>query len=92
MTTATPSDAASAEDDLRGQAAKLAALIEEYEAALTDARRTRDDLIREFRANTDLSIPAIADAVGVSESTVKGALPRTETPRRPGRRAGKSTR
>ena len=92
MTTTSPHGAAGAEGALRDRAGKIADLVEAHEAALLALRKDRDELIREFRADTDLSIPAIADAARVSESTVKGALPREATPRRPGRRPGRSSR
>jgi DNA-binding transcriptional regulator YiaG len=62
------------EDGLRDKAKRLSARIAETEKALTAMRRERDDLVREFKTATKLSIPKIAAAVGVSESTVKAVL------------------
>ena len=61
------------EPDGLDRAAKLSARIADAEKRLTEMRGQRDDLIREFRA-AGMSIPKIAAAAGVSESTVKAVL------------------
>ncbi len=70
----TDSMAEHVEDGLRDRAKQLSVRIGETEKALAALRRERDDLVREFKAGTTLSIPKIAAAVGVSESTVKAVL------------------
>lgn len=67
-------DALRTVEALRSQAAGLSAQIANAEKVLADARAARDTLIKEFRAKTKLSIPKIAEAAGVSESTVKAVL------------------
>lgn len=67
-------DALRTVEALRRQAAGLSAQIANAEKVLADARAARDTLIKEFRAKTKLSIPKIAEAAGVSESTVKAVL------------------
>ncbi len=70
----TEHDDTGTEAGLRDWAKQLSARIGETEKALAAMRRERDDLVREFKARTALSIPKIATAVGVSESTVKAVL------------------
>jgi signal transduction histidine kinase len=57
-------------EDLR----KLGERVQAAELALDEARRRRDDAIREVRRSTDHTVPEIADAAGVSQATVKTVL------------------
>ncbi len=57
-------------EDLR----KLGERVQAAELALDEARRRRDDAIREVRQSTDHTVPEIADAAGVSQATVKTVL------------------
>jgi len=57
-------------EDLR----KLGERVQAAELALDEARRRRDDGIREVRRSTDHTVPEIADAAGVSQATVKTVL------------------
>ncbi|MBL7499649.1 hypothetical protein I6A84_13045 [Frankia sp. CNm7] len=57
-------------DDLR----TLAERVQKAERDLTAARRERDDAIREVRAAGGHTVPAIADAAGVSLATAKIVL------------------
>jgi len=57
-------------EDLR----KLGERVQAAELALDEARRRRDDAIREVRRSTDHTVPEIAEAAGVSQATVKTVL------------------
>jgi signal transduction histidine kinase len=57
-------------EDLR----ELGERVQAAELALDEARRRRDDAIREVRRSTDHTVPEIADAAGVSQATVKTVL------------------
>jgi hypothetical protein len=57
-------------EDLR----RLGERVQAAELALDEARRTRDDAIRDVRRSTDHTVPEIADAAGVSQATVKTVL------------------
>jgi len=57
-------------EDLR----KLGERVHAAELALDEARRRRDEAIREVRRSTDHTVPEIADAAGVSQATVKTVL------------------
>jgi hypothetical protein len=57
-------------EDLR----RLGERVRAAEMALDDARQKRDDAIREARRSTSHTVPAIADAAGVSQATVKTVL------------------
>jgi len=57
-------------EDLR----KLGERVQAAELALDEARRRRDEAIREVRRSTDHTVPEIADAAGVSQATVKTVL------------------
>jgi DNA-binding transcriptional regulator YiaG len=54
-----------------GDLQKLGAKVEEAEAALDEARRTRDAAIRDVRRHTRFTVAEIAEAAGVSPGTVK---------------------
>jgi len=53
---------------------KLGERVRAAELALDEARRQRDDAIRQVRRGTDHTVPEIADAAGVSQATVKTVL------------------
>ncbi len=57
-------------DDLRA----LGERVRTAEKALDDARRERDETIREVRAASGHTVPEIAEAAGVSLATAKIVL------------------
>ncbi|MCK9929443.1 hypothetical protein MXD62_20045 [Frankia sp. Mgl5] len=73
MTIASEVDKILAIEDPRERAAHMTAFIEETNRALSRVRDARKETIRELRG-TGLSQPKIAEAVGVSLSTVKTVL------------------
>jgi DNA-binding MurR/RpiR family transcriptional regulator len=57
-------------DDLRDLAVRVGAA----ERALADARRERDDAVRELRQAARHTVPELAAAAGVSQATVKSII------------------
>jgi predicted transcriptional regulator len=54
-----------------GDLQKLGSKVEEAERALDEARRSRDEAIRDVRRHTRYTVAEIAEAAGVSPGTVK---------------------
>lgn len=52
----------------------LGAKVQAAETAMDEARRERDEMIRQVRRATDHTIREIAEAAGISEATVKTVI------------------
>lgn len=73
MTTTGPLDDIRKIGDPLERLGKLAVVLAEAERRATELRKLRDETIRQARAASH-SIPKIAEAAGVSDTTVKSVL------------------